>query len=424
MKIKVRNKTYDQVMALPRPPHKAPRKPMLLFRLLLWALSLPSVLLCRVQFRRHGMEQLGKEPCMILMNHSCFLDLKMASVLFSDRPFQIVCTSDGFVGKAWLMRLLGCIPTQKFVSDLALVRDIRHALQENRCSVLMYPEASYSFDGTATPLPESVGKMLKMLRVPLVTVITQGAFSRDPLYNGLQLRKVDVSADVTYLLTPEQIKSMTVEEINEKLREVFSFDNFAWQQENRICIDEPFRADGLERVLYKCPHCGAEGATVGKGVELRCGSCGQVYVLDEYGKLQAENGKFDHVPHWYSWERECVRKELEAGTYRMEAQVEICAVVDYKAVYRMGEGVLVHDAEGFHLTGCDGKLDYRQSPMSSYGLYADYFWYELGDMVCIGDKDCLYYCFPKEGGDPVAKTRLAAEELYRLKKQQTEKVKA
>ena len=49
-------------------------------------------------------------------------------------------------------------------------------------------------------------------------------------------------------------------------------------------------------------------------------------------------------------------------------------------------------------------------------LYADYFWYEIGDMLCIGDRKTLYYCFPLEGGDIVAKTRLAAEELYKLKR--------
>ena len=36
-------------------------------------------------------------------------------------------------------------------------------------------------------------------------------------------------------------------------------------------------------------------------------------------------------------------------------------------------------------------------------------------MICIGNKDALYYCFPK-GGDCVAKTRMATEELYKLKK--------
>ena len=35
--------------------------------------------------------------------------------------------------------------------------------------------------------------------------------------------------------------------------------------------------------------------------------------------------------------------------------------------------------------------------------------------ICIGDNSALYYCFPKSGGDIVAKTRLAAEELYKLK---------
>ena len=40
----------------------------------------------------------------------------------------------------------------------------------------------------------------------------------------------------------------------------------------------------------------------------------------------------------------------------------------------------------------------------------------MGDIICIGNQDVLYYCFP-QGGDVVAKTRLAAEELYKLKKQ-------
>jgi hypothetical protein len=36
-------------------------------------------------------------------------------------------------------------------------------------------------------------------------------------------------------------------------------------------------------------------------------------------------------------------------------------------------------------------------------------------VICIGTGDCLYYCFPKDA-TPVAKTRLAAEELYKLVK--------
>ena len=56
-------------------------------------------------------------------------------------------------------------------------------------------------------------------------------------------------------------------------------------------------------------------------------------------------------------------------------------------------------------------------PVACYSAYADYYWYEIGDMICIGDQETLYYCFPQEGGDVVAKTRLATEELYKIKKQ-------
>ncbi len=86
-------------------------------------------------------------------------------------------------------------------------------------------------------------------------------------------------------------------------------------------------------------------------------------------------------------------------------------------MYRIGDGVLIHTADGFHLTGCDGKLDYVQSPKASYSLYADYFWYEIGDMVSIGDTKIQYYCFPKNNNEThqviVAKARLAAEEMNR-----------
>ena len=88
-------------------------------------------------------------------------------------------------------------------------------------------------------------------------------------------------------------------------------------------------------------------------------------------------------------------------------------LVDTKAIYMVGEGRLIHDKNGFTLTGCDGKLNYNQPPQCSYSLYSDYFWYEIGDVICIGNKDCLYYCFPEKEG-VVAKTRMATEELYKM----------
>jgi hypothetical protein len=55
--------------------------------------------------------------------------------------------------------------------------------------------------------------------------------------------------------------------------------------------------------------------------------------------------------------------------------------------------------------------------LASYSLYSDYYWYETGDVICIGNANVLYYCFPKDGRDVVAKTRLATEEIYKIAKQ-------
>ena len=421
MKIATKRLPYEKVNLKKRPAHKKPIRPMFLLQLVVQILAIFDLLPTRFTYDTHGMEKIGKkEPCLILMNHSSFIDLKIVSKIFFPKRYGIVCTSDGFVGfgMSILMRLLGCIPTQKFVTDVSLIKDMEYLLKKKRTSVLMYPEASYSFDGKATPLPRKMGVLLKKLGVPVITVITQGAFARDPLYNCLQKRKVDVRADVTCLATAEEIKEMSVAQLDALLDEAFGFDNFAWQQENGIVIDEPFRADGLNRILYKCPHCGAEGKTEGKGTTLVCHSCGKVYELTETGYLRAtdSDSAFTHIPDWYAWERQQVKAELEAGTYCLDTPVKIGMMVDYNAIYMVGEGRLTHTAEGFRLTGCDGKLDYTQGPLSCYGLYADYYWYEIGDMICIGNQDALYYCFPQNCGDVVAKTRLAAEELYKLKK--------
>ncbi len=421
MKITTKRLSYEKVLEKKPRRHRKPLRPLFLLQLVIRVLAIFDLVPVKFSYTTQGMEKIGKkQPCLILMNHSSFIDLKIASRIFFPRRYGIVCTSDGFVG-FWmklLMPLLGCIPTQKFVSDVGLVRDMEYLLKKKNTSVLMYPEASYSFDGTATPLPRKMGVLLKKLGVPVVTVITQGAFARDPLYNGLQKRKVQVSAQVQCLFTQEDLKTMSVAQLDEGLDRVFGFDNFKWQQENRVIIDEPFRADGLNRILYRCPHCGAEGKTQGQGIHLTCHSCGKVYELTQLGYLRALEGEtaFDHIPDWYAWQRSQVRKELEEGSYLLDVPVQIGMLVNFDAVYMVGSGRLVHSAEGFRLTGCDGKLEYTQSPLACYGLYADYYWYEIGDMICIGNNDVLYYCFPQGCGDVVAKTRLAQEELYKLKK--------
>ena len=418
MKINTRNLPYEEVLKLPRLEHRTPRMPSRLLAGVVRIGSAPTLWKTKFHYTTERMELVGDEPCLILMNHCSFTDMKLAYGIFYPKPLGIITSVDamtGILGK--LMRILGCTPTHKYVSDLTLIKDMEYMRKTNKTSVLMYPEAGYSFDGRTTTLPRKLGILMKKLGVPVVTVITQGAFHRDPLYNMLQIRDVKVSAHVKCLATAEELKELSVAELDARLDEAFSFDNFAWQRDNRISIDVPFRADGLHRILYKCPHCGAENRMEGKGIHLTCHACGRQWEMDEFGQLHALEGEteYPHIPDWYAWERECVRKELEDGTYLLDTDVQIGIQVNLDGICMIGTGHLTHDLNGFHLTGADGQLDYTQSPVAAHTLYADYYWYEIGDVIGIGNNEFSYFCFPRADVS-VTKARLATEELYKLQK--------
>ena len=425
LKTTIKTMDYEKVMSLPRPKRKKPLKPGLFWRVLIRILCVFGMMGSGFTYRKVAMEKLGKkEPCLVLMNHTCFLDMEVAQRILFPRPLNIVCSNDGFIGffglMPWLMRQIGCVPTQKYVSDLRLVQDMEYCLKTLKSSVLMYPEAGYSFDGTATTLPRKLGVILKKLDVPVVMIETEGIFARNPLYNELQIRKnAKISATARLLFTREEIREKTVQELSDGIDEAFGFDHFKWQKEQGLEIDQPFRADGLHRILYKCPHCGAEQQMEGRGIHLTCNACGKKWELTPLGEMKATSGETEisHIPDWYRWERQQVCQDILEGKYSLSEDVKIAMQVGYKAIYMVGQGHLTHDASGFHLVGCDGKLDYSQKPQSSYSLYADYYWYEIADCICIGDNEVHYFCFPKDATVSVAKLRLATEEMYKLHKE-------
>ena len=423
MKTTVKTMDYEKVMALARPKYHKPIKPSFFWRGLIRFLTDFALLGMNVRYETEDLKKIPTdEPCLILMNHTCFQDMVIAHRMLFPRVFNVVSSNDGFIGffglMEWLMRLIGCIPTQKYVSDIRLVSDMEYCFKTLRSSVLMYPEACYSFDGTATTLPRKMGILLKKYDVPVYMIETSGAFNRNPLYNELKIRKgVPITAKAKLLYTREEIHDKSVKELSEGVEAAFGFDYFKWQKENNVHIDAPFRADGLHRILYKCVHCGAEGHMEGKGTAITCHSCGKSWELTTLGELKATEGETEiaHIPDYYRWEREQVRQDILDGTYCLECDVDIAMQVDNKAIYKVGSGHLVHDNQGFHLTGCDGKLDYVQKPQVHYSLYADYYWYEIADVICLGDTEVHHFCFFKNG-ESVAKIRLAAEEMYKLYK--------
>ena len=147
---------------------------------------------------------------------------------------------------------------------------------------------------------------------------------------------------------------------------------------------------------------------------MSCHGCGQRYELDEFGSPHNLNGEtiFSGVTDWNDCQKECLEREIEEGNYLIDVDVGIYAMKDMKALHRLGEGHLRHTMNGFSLIGLGGELAYRRNNKASSSLYSDFYWYELGDMICLGDKEARYYRIIKDGSDVASKARLASEILF------------
>ncbi len=415
MNIKEIPSSWENLDSLPKIPKVKPMRPLVLLRLLIRALSVPALLETHFSYTDLRGEYKGKGPYFILMNHSSFLDLKIASKILFPHPYTIVSTADAFVGKSLLMRVIGCAQTQKFVTDASLVLTLIRLIKKKKRSVLMYPEAGYSLDGRATKLPQKLGALFKRLDVPVLLIRTDASsFLRDPVYNQLQNRKVRAKGCISCLFTPDDLKKKSVEELDRELEEAFSFDHFADAQKEGIQIKEKGRAKGLHRILYRCPHCGKEGAMLGEGITLSCTACKEAYTLSEdNATLKRVKGKeaFPNLSSWITWQKELAKKEALQEGYRVSIPVTVRALCDHKGLYRLGKGTLVHDQTGLTLFSDTGKEIFHQGRFASHTINVDFYFYAIGDVVALGNKERLFYCFP-ENNFPVYKLRTAAEALY------------
>ena len=257
-----------------------------------------------------------KPPYILLSNHMYFIDFELAALATYPHRLHNVVSIDGYYRRPFLLELIGAICTRKFTMDLHLVRSIRKVTK--RGDVLcMYPEARYSPCGVTSYIPDAIGRLVKQNGVPVVTIVHHGNYLHTPFWNYRKKRKVPMHTVMTQLLTAEQVKEMTPEEINEAIRKGLQYDEYKYQKDNGILITEPFRAEGLHKVLYQCPHCKTESQMDSKGAELFCKHCGKVWTLQEDGSLQAKEGEteFTHVPDWFAWERKQVEEQIASGTY-------------------------------------------------------------------------------------------------------------
>ena len=396
---------------------KPPVRTKWYLRPLTWILSAPAVLRHRTKITKTGMKQI-KPPYVLLCNHNAFMDFKVATIAMFPHRANYIVAIDGFIGREQLLRDVGCICKRKFTSDVTMVRHLMQVIKNGDVAVI-YPEARYSLCGTTAVLPASLGKLCKLLNVPVVTLICHGHHVNSPFWNLHERGVAPTEAEMTLLFTPEELKTASLDEVNQKLVDAFQYDDFAWQKKRGIRTKYRKRAEGLHKVLYQCPACRTEYKMTSKGTKLFCAACGKSWTMSELGELTADSGEteFTHIPDWYEWERANVRLEVEAGTYSTGIiPVRVNSLPNAEKFIPLGEGTMIHDMNGFavRVKSPDGEsFEMIKTVPSLYSCHIEYEYLgKFGDCVDLNTLEDTWYIYPHDCDFAITKMALATEELY------------
>ena len=389
-----------------------------------WYLRPLTMILSAPDVKKHGaiIKKIGTEdlkpPYVMLCNHNAFLDFKVATKTIYPARANYVVAIDGFIGREWLLRQVGCICKRKFTNDITLIRQLKTVIDHGDVAMI-YPEARYSLCGTTAVLPASLGKLCKLLKVPVAVLICHGHHVNSPFWNLHDRGVKPTEAEFRLLFTPEELAASSADELNRRIVEAFQYDDFAWQKEKGIRTPYEGRAEGLHKVLYQCPHCLTEFRMSSKGTKLFCGSCGKSWTMSELGELSADEGEteFSHIPDWYECERANVKKEVADGTYSSGVlPVTVDTLPNAKKFIRLGEGTMVHDMRGFTVRGTDVDGDPFEMIKTVPSLYSCHIEYEYlgkhGDCVDLNTLEDTWYIYPHDCDFAVTKMALATEELY------------
>lgn len=349
-----------------------------------------------------------KLPYLVLSTHQGFCDYYIAPLAMFPHRAIYVSDMEGFAAFGnRLYRGLGCIAKRRYVSDISVVQNMRYALAEKQ-SVVVFPESRHSNVGTTARLPDNMGKLAKIMGAPLVILSVNGSYLANPFWDEEHTRKLPIRACLECIFTAEEIKKHSPEEIQRRIEECLTYDEYRYQQENGILITDQKRAEGLHKPLYQCKSCGTKYHMESSGTILRCRNCGTKWELSEDGWLVSDGEKV-HIPIWYEWERNMACQEIEP----MEFQVIVEALPNEKGFIPLGRGSLKLDSEKFMLRVADQTLEFPHRIRES--VQTEYNYRGKGMCIVLSTQDCSYYIYSDDPHFQPTEIQFIGEYLFTAK---------
>lgn len=363
----------------------------------------------KAKVRLNGVDKI-EPPYLLIYNHPSKFDFAYALLPLFPRKINSIIAYYYFcnyrLGR--LLHHLGGFPKFLYHPDVSSIKNIKRVIRDQGILGIA-PEGRLSAYGCMESLAPATEKLVKHLGVPVVMAKINGAYLTFPKWSK-KVRRGCVEIEYNQILTAEEIKAMSAEEIKQTLNEKLSYDDFKWQEEKKIYYKGKNLAEGLEHLLYLCPVCNQEFTFSTKGNILTCSSCGVKVHLNNYYEFESDNPLIPkNIRDWYLFQKAVEKKNVEKDDYLFESRVTLKFPDPAgNGFTKVGEGVTVITPKGVTYTGTiEGNLKtvrfkIENVPAILFGINEDFEIYH---------DNTLYYFIPENIRECV-KWSVVGEAIY------------
>lgn len=252
-----------------------------------------------------------KEPYLLLGHHVTNED-PIISNAYSNRLIRYIAgdaNQDSWVKKA-LLAMLESIPFAKNRGDAKSIRSMMRHVKKGH-PIGLYPEGGRNWDGATDALVPSTAKLIKMLKIPVYAAFLKGGYLSRPRWASYP-RRGKLILEFVQLFDKETVSSKSPEELYTMLVEKLNYNEFAWQDKQRIIFKGRNLAEHIERLLYLCPACMAVNSIQSQGDNFRCTACSAQYSITQYGEILG-CPDFKDTAAWNQWQRGHLPRIIEEG---------------------------------------------------------------------------------------------------------------
>ncbi len=268
------------------------------------------------------------EPSIIISNHTSFFDFLYVMWAARTKPVNFVVARKYYETKplSRILKLANAIPKSLFQPDLSAVKSILTILDQKGI-VSIFPEGQISATGITLPFPSGIGKLVKKSAVHVYSLKTTGAYLKDPPWTKTP-RKGRIDSYLDLILSPEAIKNLSVEEIEKILYQAI-YTNPYYEEYVNLFKGKNLARD-LDKLLYICPNCQAEGKMHSDGDYLICEECKSNFLVTASGRLKLNNNEWT-LAEAYQKQRDYEKKQiLTKENYQFCLDVKVESIVDFK----------------------------------------------------------------------------------------------